>query len=220
MKVVKMLVKDIIPYENNPRKNDSAVDAVVESFKQCGYIAPIIIDENHVILAGHTRLKAAKKLGWKDVEVIVREGLTDDQKKKYRILDNKTNEFAEWDFEKLEAELSGLDFGGFDFNFEMPQWSQFEQPKQEVRNNESNGPVFRPEGVTEGPEGAEGTGDPYLPEGYDDSEIQEYTENQENYVVKRRVIITYLPEQEEEVAKLLNVKELTKVVYDYDELPK
>jgi hypothetical protein len=220
MKVVKMLVKDIIPYENNPRKNDSAVDAVVESFKQCGYIAPIIIDESHVILAGHTRLKAAKKLGWKDVEVIVREGLTDEQKKKYRILDNKTNEFAEWDFEKLEAELSGLDFGGFDFNFEMPQWSQFEQPNQEVRKNESNGPVFRPEGVTEGPEGAEGTDDPYLPEGYDDSEIQEYTENQENYVVKRRVIITYLPEQEEEVAKLLNVKELTKVVYDYDELSK
>ena len=113
-----MKLKDIIPYKNNPRLNDDAVDDVAESIKQCCYCAPIILDEKNVILAGHTRLKALQKLNWDEAEVVVKEGLTDKQKKKYRLLDNKTGEKAQWDIELLELELAELDFEGFDFGFD------------------------------------------------------------------------------------------------------
>lgn len=107
----------IQPYERNPRHNDNAVEAVKESIRQCEYIAPIIIDEDNVILAGHTRYKALKELNKDTIDVVRVTGLSDEQKKKYRILDNKTNELAEWDLDLLEAELQDLDFGDFDFGF-------------------------------------------------------------------------------------------------------
>lgn len=115
MEYVKKKLKDIKPYENNPRINDEAVDDVVESIKQCNYIAPIVIDEDGVILAGHTRYKALTKLGYKECEVLVVAGLTEEQKKKYRLYDNKTAEFAVWDQKKLSEELSDVDFQGYDF---------------------------------------------------------------------------------------------------------
>lgn len=115
-----MQVADIKPYKNNPRHNDNAVEAVAESIKQCEYIAPIIVDENNTILAGHTRLKALQKLGKTEAEVMQVTGLTEAQKKKYRLLDNKTNELAEWDIDLLEVELEDLDFEGYDFGFDMP----------------------------------------------------------------------------------------------------
>lgn len=114
-------ITEIKPYEKNPRFNDNAVAAVKESIEQCGYISPIIVDENNVVLAGHTRLKAVKELGWTQVEVIVKDNLTDEQKKKYRILDNKTSEYATWDYELLAQELEGLDFGDFDFDWGIPE---------------------------------------------------------------------------------------------------
>ena len=110
-------IKAIKPYPNNPRKNDGAVAAVAESIKQCGYCSPIVVDESMVVLAGHTRLKAVKRLGWEECEVCVREGLTEEQKRKYRLLDNKTNELAAWDDELLAQELMDLDFEGFGFGF-------------------------------------------------------------------------------------------------------
>lgn len=119
VKLEEVNIADIKPYERNARKNDQAVDAVAESIRQCEYIAPIIVDENHVILAGHTRWKALKKLGHKDVECIVKSGLSDEQKRKYRLLDNKTAELAEWDLDLLADELKGLDFDGFDFGFPL-----------------------------------------------------------------------------------------------------
>lgn len=126
------------PYENNPRINDNAVEAVKESILQCGYIAPIIVDENMVILAGHTRYRALTEMNVESCEVIVKEGLAEEQKKKYRILDNKTNEFARWDFEKLFEELEDLDFGEFDFGFDtvneldvsMFETDEEKQPKE------------------------------------------------------------------------------------------
>lgn len=106
-------------YDKNPRKNDGAVDAVAESIKQCGYCAPIVIDEDNVILAGHTRLKALKKLKYKECECVRKTGMTEEQKRKYRLLDNKTNELAEWDIDLLKGELDGLDFLDFDFGFDI-----------------------------------------------------------------------------------------------------
>lgn len=123
-------VDSIIPYENNPRKNDDAVKYVKESIAQCGYISPIIVDENMIVLAGHTRLKAIQELGWKEVEVKIQTGLSEEQKKKYRILDNKTSEFADWDTEKLLEELDGLDFNGFDFG--LTEEEEAEAEKKEI----------------------------------------------------------------------------------------
>ncbi len=119
MNLITIEIDDIYPYERNARKNDDAVDAVAESIRQCEYIAPIVVDENHVILAGHTRWKALKKLGRTDAECVVKAGLSDEQKRKYRLLDNKTAELSEWDFDLLSDELDGLDFDGFDFGFEL-----------------------------------------------------------------------------------------------------
>ena len=110
MKYVKKKLSDLKPYENNPRINDEAVDDVAESIKQCSYIAPIIIDEDGVILAGHTRYKALKKLGYKECEVVIASNLSEEQKKKYRLYDNKTAEMASWDQKKLSAELCDVDF--------------------------------------------------------------------------------------------------------------
>lgn len=116
-KLSTMRMEDIRPYPNNPRKNDGAVDAVAESIRQCGYVAPIIVDEDGVILAGHTRYKALKKLGNQTADVLVKSGMTEEQKKKYRLLDNKTGELAEWDVDLLEMELDGLDFGSLDLDW-------------------------------------------------------------------------------------------------------
>lgn len=117
MELKRVPLDAIKPYESNPRINDEAVDAVAESIRQCGYCAPIVVDENMVILAGHTRHKAIRQLGWHEVEVCIVQGLTNDQKRKYRILDNKTNELAKWDFALLDQELAEMDFEGFDFGF-------------------------------------------------------------------------------------------------------
>ena len=117
-RLLTMRLADIVPYENNPRHNDNAVDAVKESIRQCEYIAPIVIDEDNVILAGHTRAKALEALGKDEVDVMQVTGLTDEQKRKYRLLDNKTNEVATWDFNALALEIADLDFEGFDFGFE------------------------------------------------------------------------------------------------------
>ena len=117
MTVESKKLSEVHPYENNPRRNDGAVGAVAESIRQCGYIAPIIVDENGVILAGHTRYKALRQLGYQEADVVVKSGLTEEQKRKYRLLDNKTGELAEWDVDLLEMELDGLDFGSLDLDW-------------------------------------------------------------------------------------------------------
>lgn len=209
MQIVTLPMSEIKPYKNNPRNNLPAVDAVAESIKQNGYRARIIVDENHVIIAGHTRYLALQKLGYKEAEVQMETDMSDEQKKKYRLLDNKTNEYAEWDFEKLKKEVENLDFGGFDFGFDM---SSLENLKEQMTE-----PVYSPSGVTNE---APSENDPYLPEGYDDDEIKEYTDRQEEFTVKKRVIITYLPEQEQMLASILglDVSQPLKVLYDVEEL--
>jgi hypothetical protein len=114
-----VMLSKLVPYANNPRKNDDAVPAVEASIEQVGYITPIVVDENYEVLAGHTRLKALNAMGTKEAEVLIVEGLTDEEKRKYRILDNKTGDFAEWDVDLLEVELADLDFGDFVFGFDF-----------------------------------------------------------------------------------------------------
>lgn len=118
---VKMLnIADITPYENNPRRNDDAVNYVAESIKQFGFKQPIVIDRNNVIVAGHTRYKAAKKLRKRLVPCVIADDLTDEQVKAYRLADNKVAELAEWDFDILDSELDSiLDIDMSDFGFEL-----------------------------------------------------------------------------------------------------
>src|SRR5690606_24655046 len=91
----------VIPYENNPRKNDKAVKPLMESIQQFGFNVPITVDKNMVIVTGHTRHKAALKLKLKEVPVIVLDTLDDEKIKAFRLADNKTSEFADWDIQKL-----------------------------------------------------------------------------------------------------------------------
>lgn len=108
---VKMIdIDKVIPYENNPRKNDEAVDEVVASIKTFGFKNPIIVDKNLVIIAGHTRLKAAIKLGLAQVPVIIASDLTEDQANALRLADNKTGEIAKWDKKLLEEELKNINW--------------------------------------------------------------------------------------------------------------
>lgn len=116
---IKLPLSDIHPYPNNPRINDEAVKYVKESMVQTGNLDPIEIDENNVILSGHTRLMALQELGVSETDCVRYTGLTEEQKRKYRLLVNQTQQIALWDFEKLRDELDGLDFGDFDFGFEL-----------------------------------------------------------------------------------------------------
>jgi hypothetical protein len=107
----------LIPYERNPRRNDKAVDEVVKSIQRLGYKTPIIIDENFVILCGHTRFKAIKKLGWSEIPFVVQySDLGEAKKNEYRIRDNKTAELAEWDFEILEEDFTVEDLQDMGFH--------------------------------------------------------------------------------------------------------
>ena len=121
MQVVEKKLKDIVPYEKNPRKNDNAVDAVANSISQFGFKVPVVIDKDNVIVCGHTRYKAAKKLGLEIVPCVVADDLTDEQIKAYRLADNKVSELAEWDIDLLGEELDGIfdiDMSDFGFNLE------------------------------------------------------------------------------------------------------
>ena len=119
MNIIEKNLKDIKPYEKNPRKNDSAVEYVANSIKEFGFQQPIVIDKNGVIVAGHTRYKASKKLGLEKVPCVVADDLTDEQIKAYRLADNKVSEKSEWDFDLLSEELDGIfdiDMSNFDFD--------------------------------------------------------------------------------------------------------
>src|SRR4051812_21815964 len=109
-------ITSIRPYENNPRLNDAAVDAVVASLKEFGWRQPIVVDGEGVIVVGHTRYKAAQKLGWQEVPVHVAADLSPAQAKAYRIADNQTASIAAWDYQLLPVELSGLEEMQFDLS--------------------------------------------------------------------------------------------------------
>ena len=120
VKIPKIVIKDVSElkaYENNPRNNDEAVEAVANSIREFGFKIPIDIDKDNVIIAGHTRLRAAKHLGLKEVPCILCDDLTPEQVKAFRIIDNKTAEIALWDLEKLNQELEGIKMDMEEFGF-------------------------------------------------------------------------------------------------------
>lgn len=191
----KIPVANLKPYEKNPRNNDSAVDAVAESIRQFGFLQPIVIDKNNVIVAGHTRYKAAKKLGITTVPVVLASELTPEQVKKYRILDNKLNELATWNFDLLNAEIADLDFDGFadlglafDFN------------------------------VASGGDGGDDGGLPEELKGQDltPDKLENITGDDET--AYERVIIVYTKEQRGALIDFLGLSTLEKVVYPFSEL--
>lgn len=119
MKVENKPIDSIKPYENNPRDNDDAINAVANSIHEFGWQQPIVVDKDNVIIAGHTRYKAAQSLGLKEVPVVVASNLSDQQAKAYRLADNKTAELADWDTKKLDEELQDiLDIDMTDFGFD------------------------------------------------------------------------------------------------------
>ena len=137
MEIVMMNIDEIIPYENNPRKNDDAVEAVANSIKNFGFKSPIVVDANKVIVNGHTRLKASKLLGLTMVPVIIASDLTEEQCRALRLADNKTAEIASWDKKLLMKELESIDWEGLemdmtDFGFD----NIFDSKPQEVTHDD------------------------------------------------------------------------------------
>ena len=129
MNIIKMKVEELIPYINNPRNNENAVDKVASSISEFGFKNPIFVDKNNVVVNGHTRLLASKKLGLKEVPVIVIDDLTDTQIKAFRIADNKVAEYSKWDYDLLNIELEQLeelDFSMSDFGISTFEPIEFE----------------------------------------------------------------------------------------------
>jgi site-specific DNA-methyltransferase (adenine-specific) len=139
LKIEYISTDKIIPYKNNPRKNDDAVPYVMESIKEFGFKVPIIIDKDNVIVAGHTRLKAAKELGLTEVPTIKADDLTEEQIKAFRLADNKVSEKAEWDMELLGQELEDLNIDmellGFDEPLTMDVQTEIIEDEYEVEEN-------------------------------------------------------------------------------------
>lgn len=134
MNIKQMLITDVVPYDNNPRNNDDAVEATANSIKEFGWQQPIVVDKNNVIIVGHTRLRAAKKLKLEYVPVTIAENLTDEQVKAYRLIDNKTGELADWDEDLLASELEELKY----LNFDMPEFGFDELNEQNDQQKDEN----------------------------------------------------------------------------------
>lgn len=118
MEIVEKKIDEIIPYNRNPRKNEDAVQYVKASLQEFGWKQPIVVDINNVIVVGHTRWLAAKELGLEKAPCLIASDLTDEQIKAYRLADNKTAEFASWDFELMDSEIADIiDIDMTDFGF-------------------------------------------------------------------------------------------------------
>lgn len=132
MQIVNRKISDLTPYEKNPRKNDAAVQYVANSIKEFGFKVPVVIDREGVIVAGHTRLKAAKKLKLEEVPCIIADDLTDEQIKAFRLADNKVSEFASWDAELLDEEIQDInDIDMSDFGFDDSAFDEEPDPEEE-----------------------------------------------------------------------------------------
>ena len=194
MKVQNIKIEKLVPYENNPRNNDGAVEYVMNSIKQFGFKVPIVIDKDNVIVAGHTRYRAAIELDLKEVPVIIADDLTPEQIKAFRLADNKTAEKASWDYTKLGKEIEDL-MAIDDLGFDLTElgFGEFELTAL--------------------------TSD-FEPEGFDEEDTEGYEETGESLLVRKRVIISYMPEDEDKVKELLGLDEIKGVTYDINDIVK
>jgi len=137
--IVLKKVADLIPYHNNPRNNENAINKVASSISSYGFQNPILIDKDNVIICGHTRLLAAQKLGLEQVPCIIAEDLTPAQVKAFRLIDNKTSEFATWEYDKLNIELDELkelDMDLEEFGFDISNFNPYEPENKEKEIDE------------------------------------------------------------------------------------
>lgn len=209
LKITQVEISKIRPYEKNPRRNDNAVDAVANSIREFGFKVPIIIDKGGTIIAGHTRYKAAKKLGMETVPAIVADDLTKEQVKAFRLADNKVGELATWDYDLLKGEIGEIkidmiDFGFPEFLFEADDGASGCE-EMEQAGNEPQHTIDRET----------------LPEELKDAELEpspiEIIKG-DGKTLMERVIVVYPKEREGEIAKLLGIEKIDKVVYNIDEI--
>ena len=199
-------VDQITPYERNARKHTPKdVETIKASIQKFGFDDPIgVWGPNNIIVEGHGRLIAAKELGYDKVPCIRLDHLNDEQRKAYALAHNKTAEMSTWDFGKLELELKDLsefNMGEFGFDFSVSN-SELGMTKEETWQ-----PPVNDEGYRE------------YQEPLSKEELEKYTDNADDFLMKRRVIITFMPEQEEEIKRLLGItEEKMRVVYDIEEL--
>lgn len=130
MNIQSVNINNLKPYENNPRNNKEAIDYVMNSIKEFGFKVPLVIDKQNVIVCGHTRYLAAKKLHMKELPCIIADDLTDEQIKAFRLADNKVSEFSEWDMELLNDELLNLDLDMDMFGFGFEDDEEIKEPKE------------------------------------------------------------------------------------------
>lgn len=126
MQIVYKKLEELHPYKNNPRRNDQAVDAVANSIQEFGFKVPAVIDKSGEIIAGHTRYKAAKKLGMQTIPCIIADDLTEEQIRAFRIADNRVAEIAGWDFDLLDEELEKISY------IDMEQFGFLHEPDQDI----------------------------------------------------------------------------------------
>ena len=206
LEIVYLPVEALEEYEGNARDHgEEDVAAIRRSIEKFGFDDPIGIWSDHnVIVEGHGRLLAAKALGMKEVPCIRLDHMTDAERKAYGLAHNKTAELSRWNFGKLEMELSGLgefNMGDFGFGFSngSSDFGAVSNPEEEYAAGDAGFKEYQ---------------EPLTKE-----ELEAYSENADDFLLKRRVIITYLPEQEDELKALLGITEdKMRVVYSLDEL--
>lgn len=147
MEIINKSINELKPYENNPRDNSQSIDKVAESIKEFGFKVPLVIDKDGVIITGHTRYEASKKLGLTEVPCIIADDLDEKQIKAFRLADNKVSDYSIWDNKKLLEELDELNFEIFT-GFDMSEI--FEDIKELDLMNEDDSSVIdnNDEGVT------------------------------------------------------------------------
>ena len=221
LKIEYVPIDDIKPYAGNAKTHPAEqVEQIKKSIEQFGFNDPIAIWHDEVV-EGHGRLIAATEMGIDTVPIIRLDGLTDEQRRAYALVHNKLTMNSGFNFDLLQIELENISFDMSEFDFDIDEdegWTPVNGHNQNTPPPIPHiEPAFTPNGVVNGT--ADGA-DPYLPEQYNDDEIKEYTDRQESYVVKKRIIITFLPEQERELMEKIGVsgEQFDKVVYDLDEL--
>ena len=191
MEIKMIKIEDLKPYENNPRFNDNAVEYVANSIKKFGFKVPLVIDKDNVIVTGHTRYKASQQLGLKEVPCIVADDLNEKQIKAFRIADNKTNDMAEWNDDLLSIELKDV---LDDIDMTDFGFGDFELSMLM---------------------------DDMEPEDFDKELIEKYSSNADDFLINKRIIITYKTEEETNFIKQLikaDEKEELGVVYKVEDI--